>query len=291
MSAPFRFGVNMIATESKAEWIEKCRRAEELGYDVIGVADHLGVPAPIPAMLAAADATERVQINSFVLNVPFYNPVLLARDIATIDQLSGGRVELGLGAGYVQAEFETAGIPFPSAGRRVDQVAEAAATLRRLFADPEYKPKPARPGGPPLLIAGWGDRLLRVAAEHADIIAFTGGTTSDSGRIAVALPEQADERVAYVRGRLGNRRDSVEFNILVQALALPGERAKVLDWITTHLPEGAADRLEEIPTLLVGSYEEMAEELRARRKRYGFGYITVLETNMEKFAPLIPLLR
>ncbi|WP_024805070.1 TIGR03621 family F420-dependent LLM class oxidoreductase [Nocardia sp. BMG51109] len=291
MSAPFRFGVNLLAAESRAEWIEKCRRAEELGYDVISVPDHLGLMAPLPGMLLAAEATERVRINTFVLNAPFYNPVLLARDLATVDLLSGGRVEVGLGAGYVAAEFEAAGIPFPRAGQRVDAVAETAATLRRLYADPEYRPRPAQAGGPPLLIAGWGDRLLRVAAEHADVVAFTGGTAADSGHVTAGSAETVAQRVEYVRGLLGDRADRVEFNLLLQAVAPADERAELLERVAAHLPPGGADALDDIPIVLIGSPDEMADRLRERRKRYGFNYITVLEPEMEKFAPVIERLR
>ncbi|RDI51112.1 LLM class F420-dependent oxidoreductase [Nocardia mexicana] len=291
MSAPFRFGVNMITSGSRAEWTEKCRRAEDLGYDVIGIADHLGVPAPFPSMLVAADATERVRLNTFVLNTPFYNPVLLARDVATVDLLSGGRVELGLGAGYVKAEFEAAGMPFPGPRRRVEQVAEAASTLRRLYADPEYQPRPAQAGGPSLLIAGWGDRLLRVAAEHADVVALTGGTAADSGHITVAGPEATAQRVEYVRGLLGDRADQVEFNLLLQGVASAAERPEILERFATHLPDGAADNLEDIPVVLLGSPGQMADQLRERRKRYGISYFTVLEPNLEKFAPVIEQLR
>ncbi|WP_280317390.1 LLM class F420-dependent oxidoreductase [Nocardia wallacei] len=291
MSAPFRFGVNLFDSASRAEWVEKCRKAEQLGFDVLGVPDHLGFSAPFPAMLLAAEVTERARINTFVLNVPFYNPVLLAREVATVDLLSDGRIELGLGAGYVQAEFDAAGLPFPSGGRRVEQLAEAAATLRRLYADPEYQPRPAQAGGPPLLIAGWGDKLLRVAAEHADIVAFTGGTAADSGHITVASPDATAQRVEYVRGLLGERADSVEYNILVQAVVPGGERDEILERYAANLPDGAADLLEDIPVLLIGSPDELADRLRERRKRYGFNYITVQEPAMERFAEVIDLLR
>ncbi|WP_280336028.1 LLM class F420-dependent oxidoreductase [Nocardia wallacei] len=291
MSAPFRFGVNLFNSASRAEWVEKCRKAEQLGFDVLGVPDHLGFSAPFPAMLLAAEVTERARINTFVLNVPFYNPVLLAREVATVDLLSDGRIELGLGAGYVQAEFDAAGLPFPSGGRRVEQLAEAAATLRRLYADPEYQPRPAQAGGPPLLIAGWGDKLLRVAAEHADIVALTGGTAADSGHITVASPDATAQRVEYVRGLLGERADSVEYNILVQAVVPGGERDEILERYAANLPDGAADLLEDIPVLLIGSPDELADRLRERRKRYGFNYITVQEPAMERFAEVIDLLR
>jgi probable F420-dependent oxidoreductase len=291
MSSPFRFGVNMFLTDSKASWIEKCRRAEQSGFDVIGVADHLGFLAPLPAMLLAAEATERAQVNSFVLNTPFYNPTLLAREVATLDLLTDGRVELGLGAGYVKAEFDTAGIEFPTAGRRVEHVAQTARILRSTYADPDYRPRPARAGGPPLLIAAWGERMLRVAAEHADVVAFTAGSTDDSGLIIAGTPEELDRRVARVRELLGDRRENTELNILIQQLATPPDRAALLDRIAPHLPEGAAQRAEEIPMLLLGTPEQMADQLRERHKRYGITYFTVLEPNMDTMARVIELLR
>ncbi|MBU3064676.1 TIGR03621 family F420-dependent LLM class oxidoreductase [Nocardia sp. NEAU-G5] len=291
MSLPFRFGVNMLTVESKAAWIEKCRKAEDLGFDVISVPDHLGLPAPFPAMMLAAQVTERAHVNSFVLNVPFYNPVLLAREAITLDALTDGRVELGLGAGYVKAEFDSAGIAFPGAGRRVDQVAEFAATLRSASADPQYQPQPARPGGPRLLIAGWGDRLLRVAAEHADIVAFTGGSAADSGLLTAATPQELDKRVAYVRGLLGDRAASTEFNILLQAVAGPGERDVLRARLITTVPEGGQQDIEELPTVLAGTPEQMADQLRERRERFGISYFTTLEPSMDALAKAIELVR
>ncbi|MEU8899646.1 TIGR03621 family F420-dependent LLM class oxidoreductase [Nocardia sp. NPDC048505] len=287
----FRFGVNMLSTGSRDVWIEKCRRAEALGYDVVGVPDHLGMSAPFPAMMLAAEATERVRVNTFVLNVPFYNPVLLARDVATVDGLSGGRVELGLGAGYVEDEFAAAGIAFPSGGRRVESVREAAATLRRLYADPDYQPQPAQAGGPPLLIAGWGERMLRVAAEHADIIALTGAATAASGVLTLADAAEAADRVAYLRELLGARADSTEVNVLIQALIEPHERDEALQLLAPHLPATGAADLDDFIALLVGTPEQMAERLRERRKTHGINYITVLEHNMDKLAAVIDLVR
>ncbi|MGY0500868.1 LLM class F420-dependent oxidoreductase [Nocardia sp. FBN12] len=287
----FRFGVNMMSTGSRDVWIEKCRRAETLGYDVIGVPDHLGMPAPFPAMMLAAEVTERVRLNTFVLNVPFYNPVLLARDVATVDGLSGGRVELGLGAGYVKDEFEAAGIPFPSAGRRVELVGETATTLRRLYSDPGYQPQPAQAGGPPLLIAGWGDRMLRVAAEHADIIALTGAGTADSGTLTLAGTAEAADRVAYLRELLGVRAASTEVNLLIQALIEPHERDEALLRLVPYLPATDSTELDDLIAVLVGTPEQMAERLRERRKTYGINYITVLEHNMDKLAAVIELVR
>ncbi|MEU7144251.1 LLM class F420-dependent oxidoreductase [Nocardia sp. NPDC046473] len=288
----FRFGVNMVTPDSRSDWIQKCRRAEELGFDVIGVADHLGCPAPFPSMILAAEATERVRLNTFVLNAPFYNPVLLARDIAGADQLTDGRVEIGLGSGYVQAEFEAAGIPFESGAKRVAHLERTVSTLRTLFSDPEYQPRPAQPSGPPLLIAGWGNRSLRLAAEHADIIAFPGASaTENGGPLHLAGLGETSEKIAYVRDLLGSRADRVEFNILIQRVVPPEERTAVLELFGPALPDDVADHPEDLPTLLIGTPEEIADRVRAHRDRYGFSYITVLEHSMEQFAPVIELLR
>src|ERR1700744_3339214 len=122
MTRPFRFGVNMLTPASAAEWRAKCRRAEELGYDVILVPDHLGWVAPFPALVAAAQATERARVGTLVLNAGFYNPTLLAREVATTDALTGGRLELGLVSGYVREECDAAFQTFGSPGERVDHL-------------------------------------------------------------------------------------------------------------------------------------------------------------------------
>src|SRR5262245_21046633 len=131
MPRPFRFGVNLLTPASAGEWRAKCRRAEELGYDVILVPDHLGMPAPFPALVAAAGATERPRLGTFVLNAGFWNPTLLAREVATTNALTGGRLELGLGTGYVQAEHDRAGLPFGSPRERVDRLRRTVEELRK----------------------------------------------------------------------------------------------------------------------------------------------------------------
>ncbi|MBF6230707.1 LLM class F420-dependent oxidoreductase [Nocardia farcinica] len=286
---PFRFGVNMVLAESRRDWVRKCRRVEELGFDVLGVADHLGMPAPFPAMAVAAEATERVRLTTFVLNTPFYNPVLLAREVAGLDQLTDGRVELGLGAGYVKAEFEQAGIPFESGGRRVAHLERTATTLRRLFADPDHRPRPAQPAGPPLLIAGWGDRLLRVAAAHARIIGFTGAAAArDGGPLLLAGERQLGERVDFVRGALGERASEVELNLLIQRVA--GDGAAATELFETYRPAMVAEAAVDprsVPTLLAGSPEAAAERLHELRERFGISYFTVLEDSMEAFTPIL----
>ncbi|NUS43334.1 MAG: LLM class F420-dependent oxidoreductase [Mycobacteriaceae bacterium] len=290
-SKPFRFGVNMLAPGSRAEWVAKCRKAESLGFDVVAVADHLGLPAPFPALMLAAEVTERVRLNTFVLNTSFYNPALLAREVATTDAFTDGRFELGLGAGYVKAEFDAAQMVFPRAGERIDHIERTVREMRKLFSDPEFQPRPAQPSGPPLMLAGWGDRMLALAAGHADIVALTGGVTNRTGsQVTVADSVAVDARISYVRTLLGDRADEVEYNILVQRVEPADSRAALAEALVANLPAGAAD-VDDIPALLIGSPRDIADTLRERRDRFGFSYITVLEPNMDKLAPVIELLR
>lgn len=282
----------MTVPGSRAEWVDKCRKTEDLGYDVLSVADHLGMQAPFPALVLAGEATERVRLNTFVLNTPFYNPVLLARDVAGTDQFVDGRLDLGLGAGYVKAEFEAAGIPFPGAGERIDHLQRSILELRRLFADPDYQPRPAQHGGPPLLIAGWGRRLLTLAAAHADIIAFAGASANREGKLeGLADIDALAERVEFVRAALGERVGKVDFNILVQLVAITDDRQGLLERLRPYAPTLTLEQLGQLPTLLVGTAKQIAEQLRANLERFGLNYITVLEHNLETFAPVIELLR
>lgn len=290
-SKEFRFGVNMVVPHARDEWVGKCRRAEELGYDVIGVADHLGTAPPFPALVLAAENTRRVRLNTFVLNAAFYNPTLLAREVAGTDLFVAGRLELGLGAGYVREEFDTAGIPFGSGGSRVTHLERTVRTLRRLFDDPEYLPRPAQAGGPPLLIAGWGDRMLSLAARYAAVVAFTGAATTAAGPLRLAGPAEIEERVAFVRDALGDRAPEVDLNILVQAVVPEAARARFLEEHGSAVAPEVLDAVDELPTVLLGSPRGIAERLRVNRERFGFNYITVLESDLETFAPVIAELR
>ncbi len=288
MVQDFRFGVALGAATSRASWVERCRRAEALGFDVIGVPDHLGMLAPFPSMMLAAEATERVRLNTFVLNAPFYSPALLARDAATVDLLTDGRVELGLGAGYAAAEFERAGIPFPAARDRVDVLDATATALRAAFEDPTHTPRPARAGGPPLFIAGWGRRLLGVAARHADVIGLSGARTDDAGRLRLTTETEAAGRITHLNRLLGERAGTVEINTVIQALLPSG----------TGRPDGLTRRVtwdedapEDYISVLVGPPRDMTDRLRALRERLGIAYFTVLDHNLEAMAPVVALLR
>ena len=182
----FRFSFNVRGVTAREMLEEKCRRAEGHGYDTVFAADHLGSPAPFPLLVAAAEATERLRVGTLVLNAAFWNPALLAREAATTDILTDGRLELGLGAGHMKWEFDAAGIDWEPFGRRADHLSAVIGELQRFFttdfdALPEgvRAPRPVQRrgfggSGPPLIVGGTGDRILWIAAEYADIVSIAG---------------------------------------------------------------------------------------------------------------------
>ncbi|MFD5130214.1 LLM class F420-dependent oxidoreductase [Streptomyces olindensis] len=294
MSRPFRFGVNLLQPGSAGEWRAKCRRAEELGYDVILVPDHLGMPAPFPALVAAAEATERPRLGTFTLNAGFYNPTLLAREVATTDALTGGRLELGLGTGYVRAEHESAGLPFGSPGERVEHLRRTVEELGRLLGSQEHRPQAAQRPRVPLLIGGNGDRVLRLSAEHADIAAFTGARTvpgSTTGQLTPITAEELDERVARCLKLAEHREEPPELNLLLQMVIGTEDREAAVQPFLELVPDLTVEQVLDLPVSLVGTPEELAEQVLARRQRYGFTYFTVLEPYMEAFAPVMERVR
>ncbi|MFJ4879361.1 TIGR03621 family F420-dependent LLM class oxidoreductase [Streptomyces sp. NPDC088745] len=291
MVKPFRFSVNMVTLSDGAEWAARCRRAEDIGYDVIQVADHLGMPAPFPAMVAAAAATERPRIGTFVLNAAFWNPALLAREVATVDSLIGGRLEVGIGAGYVREEHETAGILYRSPGGRVDHLARTVEELDRFLRDEKHVPKPSQRPRPPLLIAGGGDRVLKLAAERADVVAFAGGLQVTPGELRVLSAEGLDERVARYREFAAGRTTEAELNLLIQLVVITDDRRAALREYCAFAPYLTEEEVLGLPVLAVGTVEEIAAQFRATRERYGFSYFSVLEPYMEAFAPVVEELR
>ncbi|MDH6131458.1 putative F420-dependent oxidoreductase [Kitasatospora sp. MAA4] len=289
----FRFGVNLVPPARREQWWESCRTAERLGYDVIAVPDHLGVPSPFPAMVSAAAATERVRLTAFVLNSAFWNPVLLARDVLTADGLTDGRVEVGLGTGYVRAEFEKAGFDWGTAGSRVGRLEQTAGELRGLLAEPRALGFAEPPARLPLLIGGNGDRVLRLAARQADIVSFSGAVLapgSARGTLQLIDAEAMDERVRFFEQAAGDRADQVERNVLVQTVLVTPDRSDAAQSARRRLPYLSAAQILDVPTLLLGTPEQIAATLLERRERYGFSYVCVQERDMAAFAPVVELL-
>jgi probable F420-dependent oxidoreductase len=286
MPRPFRFGASLINPAPAEEWRAKCRRAEEIGYDVIHVPDHLGMVAPFPALVAAAAVTERPRLGTFVLNAGFWNPTLLAREVATTDALTGGRLELGLGTGYVQAEHDAAGLPFGSPRERVDHLQRTIEELDRLLGSGELPPAQRVP----LMIGGNGDRMLRLTAEHADIAAFTGARLAPGSATGQLLPMSAgelEESVARYRRLAEGRREPAELNLLIQMVAVTDDREAAVRPLVERVPGATVEQALELPILLVGTVDRIVAQVLAQRERYGFSYLTVLEPYMEAFAPVV----
>lgn len=218
MTRPFRFGLQVFAAESRAQWQDHARRAEDHGFDTVVVPDHVvgGLVPPLVALDAMAAATTRLHVGTFVLNNDLRHPVLVARDAATLDLLSEGRLELGIGAGHAKPEYEALGLPFDRAADRVSRLEEAVGILRRLFNGEtvtfegthyEVHDQALQPhGSPKLLVGGNGDRVLTLAAKAADIVGFTGlGQTRADGQHHDTewSPEQIDRKVEVVRAAAG----------------------------------------------------------------------------------------
>jgi probable F420-dependent oxidoreductase len=315
----FRFSFNIFGLTTRQAFVEKCRQAELFGYDTVFAADHIGMPAPFPLLIAAAEATERLRVGTLVLNVPFWNAALLAREVATTDILTGGRLELGLGAGHMKWEFDEAGIGWEPFSARAERLLDMIGELARYFtSDPEQlpatrrAPKPVQRAGfggsgPPLIVGGTGDRILRIAAEHAQIIGVAGGFQVKGlppGVLRLGNAALADERVRFARQCAGDRADQAEWHLLVQSVIITDDRRGAAEQLSAEHKEAAAkvgdtegrwvltaSEMLETPFILIGTADEIAAQLRRSRERWGFSYITVHEPFMPVFASVIERLR
>jgi len=274
MPNDFRFGVSLRTAESQSQIADAARRAEDLGFHVLNVPDHLGAPAPFPTLTAVAAATSTLRVGTFVLNAGFYKPALLARDATALRDLSGGRFDLGLGAGYVREEFDAAELPFPSARERIDYLRHTTEYLR------EHAPDI------PILIAGNGDRLLTLAAQTADIIGLTGGDGVHDGNT-----DPLADRIAFLRNAAGDRFDELELNIAVTAMPAPGSEMPILNVPRHFLPGLSDEELLRHPGVLSGSVSAIADRIRGLREKYGITYIIVQIAHAEAFGKVIAELR
>jgi probable F420-dependent oxidoreductase len=302
---PFRFGVNALVAGSAAEWIALARRLEELGYSTLCLPDHLTDRlAPLPALATAAAVTSQLRIGTMVLNNDFRHPVVLAREAATVDMLSEGRLELGLGAGYMKAEYEQAGVRFDRGGVRVDRLGEAVTIVTRLFegepvtfrgrhyevSEHTIHPRPVQRPRPPILIGGNGPRLLTLAATEADIVALSGITFGGGGLqrdMAGFRADGVDERVRLVREAAGARFEQVELSALVQRVTVTEDRRGAAEELAQRWAGLTIDDILESPFVLLGSIDEIVDQLVARRRRWGISYYVVFRPAVDVFAPIV----
>jgi probable F420-dependent oxidoreductase len=306
---PFRFSLQAPQAESRREWVDLVKRTDDAGFDMIVTADHLErCMAPLVPLATAAEVSDRLRLGIMVLNNDFHHPSLLARDIATLDLLSDGRVEVGIGAGHAKPEYDRAGIPFDAAPTRVARLEEAVVALRELLSgatvtvDGEHysltgercEPRPVQ-DRIPVLVGGGGRRVHRIAARHADAVGFTGlGRVHDDGqraepeRFAVPL---IDEDVAALRVAAGRRLALLELQVLVQAVALTDDARGVAEQIArTHLPSLEPQQIVDTPYLMVGTTDALVEKLLDHRERWGFSHYTVRREALGQLEPVIAAL-
>lgn len=288
----YRFGIGGLPS-SPAELRRDVRRYEQLGFDFVAKGDHVGGLSPFPLLAAAGAASERLRLRTYVLNACFWNPTLLARDAATLDRLSDGRLELGLGAGTVKSEFDTARIAWRPSSARIKQMKETLLGVRGQLADPDQEPHPVQ-DSIPMLIGAMSRRGLTVAAEHADVISFSALRHKPGhrpGALTAATAEQTDELVEAVRRDAGAR--AYESDVLLQAVELgkdpfAGARAYIQREGENEDPR----ILAESPCVLFArSATEAAAELERRRSRWGFTSITTFARSSDALAAVIRELR
>jgi probable F420-dependent oxidoreductase len=303
---PFRFGVQASAPMSGKEWSELAQRIEDLGYSTLTMPDHFGNQmAPMPALMAAASATTVLRVGALVWDNDYKHPVVLAKELATMDLLSDGRLEVGIGAGWERADYDWSGIPYDPPGVRVDRFEEGLAIIKGHFTPGPFSftgqhytvsgldglPKPVQPHIP-ILVGGGGKRVLSIAAREADIVGING--TMAAGAIgpealASMTPDAVDEKVAIVKLAAGPRFESLEMNVRAFFVSVTDDR------------EGLAARLAggfgmtpqaalQTPFAVVGTVAQIIETLQERRERWGFSYVIVGTGDVEPFAPVVAAL-
>jgi probable F420-dependent oxidoreductase len=301
---PFRFGLQ-VRGESASDLRCQAQAAEAAGFDVISTADHVSGGwgwAPLPPLLGMADCTTRLRVCPLVLNNDFWHPVHLARELAAIDHFSGGRLELGIGAGHAFTEYAAIGQPFDPPQVRKARLAEAIELLRRLLDGEEvtYSGEHYRVEGVrtmralqphvPFLVAVNGRRALAHAARHADIIGLfgLGRTLADGQHHEVRWQaERLDATVAYIREQAGGR--DLELNALVQRVVVTDERQAAAAELANSIEGLTEEDALTTPFLALGAEAEIADHLQACRERWGITYFTVRD--LEAFAPIIARLR
>jgi len=298
---PFRFGVQASTAASRSEWVTLARHVEEQGFSTLTMPDHFTDQlAPVPALMAAADATTELRVGALVWDNDYKHPVVMAKELATMDLLSDGRLEVGIGAGWMATDYEQAGMTYDPPGVRVDRFEEGVAVIRALFGpDPvDFKgshytvaglvgsPRPGQQP-PPFLIGGGGRRVLSIAARQAEIVGVNGTLTEGMvGREALAsmTPQAVDQKVKWVRAAQGDR--DIELNVRAFFVSVTNDRAATAQGIADMLHFEPDDVLAT-PFALIGTAEQIADDLRERRDRWGFSYVIVGGGDVDSFAPVV----
>jgi probable F420-dependent oxidoreductase len=307
----FRFGVIGEDIRTSEQLASQARRAEALGFSTLLLRDHFVTEpfgeqfAPLVGLMAAAAATTSLRVGTLVLDNDYRHPVLLAKEVTSLDVLSGGRFELGLGAGWLRDEYDRAGLTFDPAGVRVDRLEESVQLLKRLLGGEEVSydgkhysigglrtfPRPAQRPHPPILLGAGSRRMLGIAGREGDIVnilpkALPEGTISDD--LAERSPETIERKVGWVREAAGERFEELELGMIVSvapgadARAAAERRAVERGWGAE-----AAERVLEMPSVLAGPVERVVDRLQAHRERLGLSYYVVSSEDVELAAPVV----
>lgn len=306
---PFRFGVQLSNAATGAAWVAEARKIESLGYDVATMPDHFGDQlAPVPALQAILDATTTLRASALVFDNDYKHPVVLAKELATMDVLSNGRVEIGLGAGWMISDYEQAGIQYDRPGVRIDRFVEGLHIIKSAMGDGAFShdgehytitdydglPKPVQGPHPPVLIGGGGPRVLTIAAQQADIVGVNGSLHAGvigPEAISTMTGDVITEKVGLVAdaAEAAGRLDHIEMNIRAFFVSVTDDRASQVSAMAGMI--GVDDQMiEDSPFALVGSPAHMIETIQARREQYGFSYIIVGPDELEAFAPVVAAL-
>jgi probable F420-dependent oxidoreductase len=304
---PFRFGIQLSTAASGPAWAELARKAEDLGYDTLFMPDHFGDQlGPVPALMAAADATTELKVGALVFDNDYKHPVVLAKELATIDVLSGGRLIVGLGAGWMATDYEQSGIPMDPPGVRVTRMEEGIAVLKGCFGDGPFsfrgehytitdydaQPKPTQ-APPPFLIGGGAKRVLSIAAREAQIVGINPSIHSghvDAAAARNGAADETDKKIAWVREAAGDRYADLEINVLQFAGIVTDDRKGTAEMMAPlfGLPP---EEVETYPHACIGTVEEICESLEMRRERWDASYFVFQGDTMEPLAPVVAKLR
>jgi len=302
----FRFGLNSNfdnPATSREEWVNKARRAEELGYSTFSAPDHFPVPlSPLIALMAVADATQTLRIGTIVLDNDFRHPALLAKEAATLDLLSNGRFEMGIGAGWLRSEYEQVGIPFDAPGVRIRRLEEGVQVIKALWteesvtfsgahytiANLQGTPRPLQRPHPPILIGGGGKRLLSLAGRVADIVGFIPRMGEAGPDITDATEAALQEKLAWVREAAGERFPQLELNLQIAGVAVTSDRISAAQAIAKAQGIQVDPELFlSAPYVLIGTVEQIIERLYTLREHYGINYFVVPLTQMDELSPVV----
>ena len=301
---PFRFAVQTSNAPDGKSWRQRARQIEDLGYSALYIPDHFGEQlGPLVALTAAAEATERLKVGTLVLDNDYRHPVVLAKELATLNLISEGRLEAGIGAGWMRSDYDESGIPYDDPGIRIDRLEEAITIMKALWRDGSANfsgkhytvtnaqglPRPVTKPYPTFVIGGGGRRMLRLAAREADVVGVNPNLRA--GYVgpevaAEATPAKFEERIAWVKEAAGDRLADIDLQILTFFVQFTDNKQEVAENLAPMFGMDAATALE-VPLVLLGTVDEICDTLEARRERYGFNYVVVHDPEIESFGPVV----